>query len=240
MSAPIDHAGKIYGCLSVIGKAPSVVSPSGTTIAVWNVKCLCGHEKTMRAQNLIGKKHVSCGHEKCSQKWGALTIVTCEDCGCDYEIKRRSGRSKSRCKKCSAKLAAKSKSGSPASNRLPNGKGGLNLLIGAYKKRAKEKDRPFSLTDDDFSRITKSNCHYCGKPPSQSIKSKKGSAEPYVYNGIDRVDSSKGYEVGNSVACCSVCNYMKQDLGIDEFLSHVAAIYRHAIPPKSGNRVFLP
>lgn len=39
----------------------------------------------------------------------------------------------------------------------------------------------------------------------------------FLYNGIDRVDSKKGYVAGNVVTCCRNCNQAKSDKSIDEF-----------------------
>lgn len=33
----------------------------------------------------------------------------------------------------------------------------------------------------------------------------------YFYNGIDRLDNTKGYTPENSVACCKHCNSLKGD-----------------------------
>ena len=46
-------------------------------------------------------------------------------------------------------------------------------------------------------------------------------------NGIDRIDSSKGYSVDNCVPCCAKCNYAKHDLSIDDFKNHIEKIYKH-------------
>jgi hypothetical protein len=37
-------------------------------------------------------------------------------------------------------------------------------------------------------------------------------------NGIDRVDNTLGYELGNVIPCCSVCNRAKSNLPLDYFL----------------------
>lgn len=45
------------------------------------------------------------------------------------------------------------------------------------------------------------------------------------FNGIDRIDSLKGYEIDNCVPCCARCNRMKLDYNIDKFLDNVKLIY---------------
>ena len=46
-------------------------------------------------------------------------------------------------------------------------------------------------------------------------------------NGIDRLDSKRGYEEGNCVPCYARCNQMKGDLSSEAFLSQIAMILRH-------------
>ena len=49
----------------------------------------------------------------------------------------------------------------------------------------------------------------------------------FRYNGIDRVDSSKGYLPNNVVACCTTCNRMKLDHSRNEFITHLKSIIAH-------------
>lgn len=42
--------------------------------------------------------------------------------------------------------------------------------------------------------------------------------------GIDRVDSQKGYSKGNCVPCCEVCNEMKLDYPVAEWLAKMKQI----------------
>lgn len=89
-----------------------------------------------------------------------------------------------------------------------------------YKKSAKSKGRSFTITQDEFSKITSQPCHYCGEFEKED---KKGNA----YNGLDRVDTTKGYELNNIVACCATCNRMKLDHTEDFFLKHIKKILLH-------------
>lgn len=80
-------------------------------------------------------------------------------------------------------------------------------LVFKYKKSAKAKGVSFSLTEAQFLLIAKEDCFYCGAPPSNVCESKRDvRPDKFVYSGIDRRDSSLGYEVGNSVPCCWPCN----------------------------------
>ncbi len=89
------------------------------------------------------------------------------------------------------------------------GQAGLRRLWHRYAADARKRGFEWELTKEQFMVITKGDCVYCGKPPTQvSVEQHKGTAErgTYVYNGIDRVDSTKSYTVPNCVACCRVCN----------------------------------
>ena len=81
----------------------------------------------------------------------------------------------------------------------------------AYKSNAKVKGLILGITFDEFVKILKKPCHYCGE---------KGY-------GIDRIDSSIGYLKDNIVSCCSMCNYMKRAYSEGEFISQCAKIYTH-------------
>jgi len=97
--------------------------------------------------------------------------------------------------------------------RAPEGIAALNSLYKSYKfKCAKDRNYDFELTMDEFKILTKNNCYYCGKIPSQVKKSK---CSQYVYNGIDRVDNSLGYTTSNTVACCKDCNSKKSGVTRD-------------------------
>jgi hypothetical protein len=102
----------------------------------------------------------------------------------------------------------------------------FNLLLGAYRKRARIKGRTFDLDAAAFKTLTKGNCEYCGSPPSTEAFNKPKSGS-YVHNGIDRVNPQIGYISSNCVSCCKLCNYMKLALPKDKFLSHVKAISEH-------------
>jgi 5-methylcytosine-specific restriction endonuclease McrA len=43
-------------------------------------------------------------------------------------------------------------------------------------------------------------------------------------NGIDRIDSNKGYTMDNCVSCCWTCNRMKGNMTQQNFLEHISKI----------------
>jgi 5-methylcytosine-specific restriction endonuclease McrA len=69
-------------------------------------------------------------------------------------------------------------------------------------------------------------CNYCGDELTNYKKNKDSYGE-FKYNGIDRIDSSKGYEIDNVVPCCKNCNTMKWDLDVDDFYKHIKKIIKY-------------
>jgi hypothetical protein len=41
----------------------------------------------------------------------------------------------------------------------------------------------------------------------------------YVYNGLDRKNSQKGYTIRNVVPCCGVCNHAKHTMNYKDFIA---------------------
>ena len=117
--------------------------------------------------------------------------------------------------------------------KKPDGITAFNFLFGDYKKKAKLRKLIFDLTEDEFKKIINGNCHYCGKEPEQLVKrvrrypSGKSHISEYKYNGIDRVDSKLGYVINNVVSCCKVCNWIKRDQPVIDFVNHIKRIYLH-------------
>lgn len=112
--------------------------------------------------------------------------------------------------------------------------GSLRYLYQNYICNASTRKYAFELTLEQFRDLTAKDCHYCGKHPSAScLKSWRGmnpettKNQPYIYNGVDRVDNAVGYVVGNCVPCCKICNIMKQGLSKTEFLNHIRSIFLH-------------
>jgi len=95
-----------------------------------------------------------------------------------------------------------------------------------YRKSAKSRDLHFELTETEVLEITSKPCHYCGCPPSREVD-EYDKDHPYVYNGIDRMDNSKGYTIDNVVPCCLTCNRAKNQKGYEEFRSWARRLYQH-------------
>jgi len=110
-------------------------------------------------------------------------------------------------------------------NILPPFEASFNGILYQYKNRAKKIKIDFSITKEDFRNLIKMNCHYCNNPPNDhSYKTNNGSL---IYNGLDRVDSTKGYILDNVVPCCAECNWMKGKSSYHDFLNRIKTIYKN-------------
>lgn len=88
----------------------------------------------------------------------------------------------------------------------------INELYYTYKAGARKRKHSFNLTKEQFLSLITQKCNYCDY----------GTDENNLrFNGIDRVDNSIGYELGNCVPCCSDCNYSKRDKTLQEWNSWI-------------------
>lgn len=111
--------------------------------------------------------------------------------------------------------------------KLAKGEANFNQLYKNYKQRARIAGLIFLLSKNDFRKLTSGNCDYCNSTPQQSATFGYKLNGVYIYNGIDRVDNTKGYELNNCVPCCKYCNWMKRTLSVSEFLEHIQKILSH-------------
>jgi len=118
---------------------------------------------------------------------------------------------------------------------LPKGVAAFNHLIGKYKCNAKSRKIDWNLTDDEARYLMRLPCYYCGSLPRYHKDSAtfKGLNGDFPANGLDRIDSSKGYSIDNVVPCCKYCNTMKRSLSIKKFKTHIEKIYKHFIEPNN-------
>lgn len=123
--------------------------------------------------------------------------------------------------------------------RKEKGESGRNHIYRAYKGGAKQRNLAFELTKEEFRALTSSDCYYCGSSPklisygTKDRMTKEGlEYAAYLYNGIDRIDNTKGYLIDNVVPCCFDCNRMKTDFTLDWFFSKIKTIYEKHVKPK--------
>jgi hypothetical protein len=82
---------------------------------------------------------------------------------------------------------------------------------------ARQRNLSWSLTLEDLSQFWQQPCTYCGVA-LETV-------------GLDRVDSRLGYEMGNVVACCSMCNTMKHEYSLESWLAQMQRIMNNFPTP---------
>lgn len=102
--------------------------------------------------------------------------------------------------------------------RISNNHSEITAIILGYKRHAIRRGFKFLLTRKDVANIINQNCYYCGDSPSNRKITKNSISGGLLYNGLDRVDSSKDYTLDNVVPSCGFCNRAKQDKPISLFI----------------------
>ena len=102
----------------------------------------------------------------------------------------------------------------------------INQTYRVYKKDAVRRGIEFQISREEVDALILQPCNYCG-----CIDEEK------KFNGIDRVDSNAGYYSNNSVSCCKMCNYLKNNTSKDTFLKRVEHILTYL---KHVDRVSYP
>ena len=114
--------------------------------------------------------------------------------------------------------------------RLPKGEGGKRLAFFYAKKCAKARSIPFDISIEDYLPIVQQHCFYCGCLPFQKSFQHNTTERDwslFVHQGLDRVDSSKGYTLENVVPCCKHCNTAKMQMSVEEFKAWLIRVYNH-------------
>lgn len=96
------------------------------------------------------------------------------------------------------------------------------------------KYRNGDLIFEDFYILSQMNCYYCGELASNSLNNcniftqkSRDSSEfsklygNFVYNGLDRINSSFPHNLNNVIACCFICNRFKSQLNLIDFLNNI-------------------
>jgi hypothetical protein len=230
----VSLIGQRFGKLLVVGQETVKLESGNMTYQ----KCLCdcGNIKLLQTYRLTVTNTTNCG--ECSrttdisgQRFGKLVAI--EYIGMD---KKRNARWKCQCD-CGRILTingsalrkgrTKSCGCSERTPSLSRGESYFNRLFATYIKGANLRNLSFELTKEFFRDIIGKDCFYCGAPPVYKEYTTYNKNGGIICNGIDRVDSNRGYTEDNVVPCCSMCNVSKWSYDFDEFLLMVKRIYEN-------------
>ena len=149
------------------------------------------------------------------------------DCGTEFSFRRDRLKYKIACKSCTITINGCIRKGGKYLT-IPN-YSDKRRYFESYKRRAKGKGFEFTLTQEQAFKLYDSNCSYCGKDPEPKYLNGNNQSffGPFKASTIDRIDSNKGYVMGNVVPCCTMCNKAKLDNSLEDFLSWVNRVYNY-------------
>ena len=152
-----------------------------------------------------------------SNKLMSKVVNKCVSCGKNFKsLKKTWIRGTKKCSSCRTR----------ESQNLGHGISSMNSVYSGYKTKCKKKGLDFKISKELFMKMIILNCHYCDSVPSNDKKSANNTGD-FSYNGIDRIDNDNGYIDGNIVTCCKICNYAKNTMSYDDFLSWIKKAYKH-------------
>ena len=166
---------------------------------------------------------------------GNTWLVKCIKCG---KVQEQSISNMKKHKKDTCFYCEHPDSNKPAVGRTRMAEMPIDERIYYYYKNKIEQEnsksnikyKEWKLSLKEYSNLIHQNCFYCGSSPTtdniwNKSSKRKGDSELIAINGIDRVNSDKGYVLENCVPCCPCCNSMKSDLPAEQFLKQINKIY---------------
>lgn len=225
-----------WRCKCDCGK--EIVIPSYKLTKKTKIKCLlsCGCE-SKKAYRLSGKRNLK---NISGKRFGKLLVIknvpkpegittrsTFYECKCDCgntKIIRREHLTCGRTISCGCYKSEASRKFN--GKTVANGSEFVveNRIYSIYMRCAVNRNIEFEIDKNIFFNFLKLKCYYCGRNPQRSMEYRKHKID---YNGIDRLDNTKGYTKDNCVPCCEDCNKAKRMLTEKEFKKLIIMIYNN-------------
>lgn len=226
-----DLTGRKIGSLSVLrlARQPRRSDKRGGVRRAWECVCECGRQVTRGTRDLLTQKHPRCRRmcDAIPRTRGRLTFV---------RTIRSEGRKRIARWMCSCGRGVESPMDSKRKScgcvreerqkryRLNTREDAARRLMREYQKAAKRRKLEWNLSFAEFLLIVTAPCHYTGRPPQKIVNTQEGE---FLWNGIDRKDSSIGYVPGNCVPCCQMANWCKNKFSYQDFLAFVRQVSLH-------------
>ena len=233
----IDITGQKFGKLTILRR----FFPQKSSEVVWECLCDCGNKIVVQKGQLNKESSCGCSRKKSfntnanfsdltGQRFGKITVISrvdggarwnCHcDCGKDLEY-YHSHLVNDKFTSCGCAFIK------PYEDQTLSSQ---HSLYEGYRKNASYRKISFDLNFDQFIEFTKGDCFYCGVKPMQHFKA-ACALKGYIYNGLDRLDNSKGYCMSNVVSCCKTCNKAKWTMDKDPFIAWIKRGHEHSIRP---------
>lgn len=99
--------------------------------------------------------------------------------------------------------------------------------VGWEQRRRGSTHKTWDLTLEQYIALVRAPCHYCGEPPGAKPHTRILRATGIKKNGIDRLDSTLGYEPANCVSACGDCNRQKGTMSVPQFIENTRKRFNH-------------
>jgi len=239
--------GQKFEKLTVISAASNIEPQNGNgrSFTAWNCQCECGNIIIIRTGTLTAKQQKSCGCItlqsgvviKSGQVFNRLTTISYDsgywNCQCECGNLTNSlthhlisGNTKS----CGCLKTETTKQNQKLS--LPSVTKYEPNITSARKlwRQYCYQDKLCNLSFEQWFEISQKECFYCGANQSNEynvFSSKKHASQfakdngDFLYNGLDRIDSSLPHTLDNVVSCCWTCNRAKNERTTKEFYKYI-------------------
>lgn len=227
MSELNNLAGKKFGSWLVL-KLTKSYKLNSSKQTYWLCRCKCGKEKEINSYSLNIGKSKSCNTGLCNgrakdlrgkkfNRWTVGEIEIIKNNSIYWNVKCECGNKKilktqEILNGCSKSCGCYQKERLSETIRKEEKEVCINILWNRYIHGAKSRNLDFILNKNEFTNLISTNCYYCNSFPNLKVNKREYTL---FYNGIDRIDNSKGYILENCVSCCSDCNYLKADITLD-------------------------
>ena len=105
--------------------------------------------------------------------------------------------------------------------QLSPGEAAFNSLFSGYRRDAAKRRLVFNISKDIFRSLVQRPCSYCDQKPANMAKTRHLGSGAFIYSGLDRVDSTKGYTLANIIPSCATCNKAKLRMTLPDFKTWV-------------------
>lgn len=222
----LSHGRKVWLCSCSCGKTCTRKQGSLLKAAKLNRSCGClkGKEKI---KDISGKKFGRLTVTKYVGRYGvAGSLWECQ-CDCGKIVQRPKANLGNGSNSCGCIKIEMLQSPNRTNTVKRQCKSVINSVYSVYKSGASRRGIEFNIEKEDFEKLIKEDCFYCGSPPKNVASSyyEDGLQNKLIYNGIDRVDNKIGYNITNCVPCCKICNISKRDLSKEDFLTWIKNAY---------------